>query len=364
MARNPLRPIYVVSKKEFKTNLLSIRMVVLLSILALVVVGGSYGLAGQQIGPEQLVPWVHPIVGDDPTGITVFVSDAWGVPHVGLEVQLSRQNPAGQSVLLDTGQTDGDGFVKFLSLPEGDYRISASLGSFSRIRGISLRSFLDYGNLSFVTELFDLDNSGLVDDFAMHFMDTSGEVPSGVTVLLDETEVGPPDSRGYLLVKLREGTNNLTIVYKGETSGLIVSTRPNPGGISPFAEGSDIVLFIIAITFGSLLLPIVAIALSYDSIAKEKAEGSADLLLYRPASWRAVAMGKFLGVFSAIALPVTAVILTGVLIITAVTGTWPSFTATSGFIAFSLFLLAVYILLMQSLSTMAKTAGTAILFGI
>ncbi len=123
-------------------------------------------------------------------------------------------------------------------------------------------------------------------------------------------------------------------------------------------------LFFIALAFGGLLLPIVAIALSYDSISKEKVQGSADLLLYRPASWSSIAVGKFLGVFAAVAIPVAVVNLVAVAIITAVTGIWPSATVTLGFIAFSLFLLAVYILFMQTLSTWAKTAGTAIILGV
>ncbi len=369
MSRSPLRPIYVVSKKEFKTNLLSVRMAILVSILALVVVGGSYGFAGLSTIPqprEQFVLWVHPVVQEDQMGVAAFVSDAWGVPHGDAEVELIRQDPeTGTKVTLDTQRTDEDGFARFFPLSEGSYDVSASMGLFTFIKSAWLSSDFPYGNLSFDTESFDLDDSGLTDDLAIHFMDISGGIPEGVKVFSEDELVDPPDSRGFLSLKLpREGMNNVTIEYGGKAHQVVVFVRESFEAFDPFAEGPDFILFFIALTFGTLLLPIAGIALGYYSVSKEKVGGSAELLLYRPASWRAVAVGKFLGVFTAIALPVAAVILSGVLIIIAVTGTWPTAMVTLGFVVFSLFILAVYILLMQSISTVAKTAGTAIIFGI
>ncbi len=368
MARSPLRPIYVVSKKEFRTNLISIRMAILLSILALVVVGGSYGFAGLSTVPssrEQFVLFVHPTVSEDRMGIVVFASDAWGVAHRDLEIELYRNDPlTGGNVLAGTTRTDSDGFGRFPDLPEGSYDVQAALGVISFSYGVTLLPEIEYSNLTYQTEEFDLDGSGLQDDLVIHMMDIGGGLAQGAIVYLEGEQTDLPDSRGYLSVKLREGLNNVTLAYGEETHNLIIFTSPGPGPVDPFAQGPDFVLFLIAFSFGTLLLPIVAIALSYDSISKEKVQGSADLLLYRPASWRSIALGKFLGVFAAIAVPVTAVNLTGVLIIALVTGTWPSSTVTLGFVAFSLFLLAAYILLMQSFSTLAKTAGTAILFGV
>ncbi|MFQ5837901.1 MAG: ABC transporter permease subunit [Thermoplasmata archaeon] len=368
MARNPLLPIYVVSKKEFKTNLLSVRMAILLAIFALVVVGASYGFSGLSTGPsseEQLALWVHPMVREGQLGIVVFASDAWGVPHEGMKIELYEENlTTNTQILVDEATTDSDGFARFMNLPEGFYSIEASLGVIGWGTGMRLDRDYPAGNLSFETRLFDLDNSGLSDNLAVHFMDINGEVPQAVTVYLEDQTVDPPDSRGFLSLKLREGTNNLTFVYGEETYQELIFARQSPIQFNPFAQGPDFVLFFIAMTFGTLLLPIVAIALSYDSIAKEKLQGSGELLLYRPASWRAVAAGKFLGVFAALALPVTGVNLVGVFVITAVTGTWPDATFTLGFVAFSLFLLAVYTLFVQTLSTLAKTAGTAILFAI
>ncbi len=367
MTYNPLRPIYVVSKKELRTNLLSVRMIVLVSIFALAVVGASYGFSGFSIAPgteEQLAVWVHPVMQESELGIVTFVSDAWGFPHVDTDVQLYRQPDQGSQVLLDTKKTDSNGFVRFLNLAEGSYAITVSLGTFSWGTGIYLSPEVLQRNLSFEYQTFDLDDSGFRDEMAMHFLDTGGDIPQGVRVYLEGDDVGSPDSKGFLSVQLNEGENNITIEYQGESYDITAFAWESPVGMDPFTFGPDGVLFFIAFIFGALLLPIVAIALSFDSIFKEKAQGSADLLLYRPASWRSVAVGKFLGVFAAAALPVTAVNLTGVLIITAVSGTSPSLAFATGFIVFSLFLLAVYILLAQTLSTVAKTAGTAILFAI
>ncbi len=368
MARNPLRPVYVVSKKEFKTNLLSIRMAILLSILALVIVGVSYGFAGLSTVPstrEQFVLFVHPTVSEDRMGIVVFASDAWGVAHRDLEIELYRNDPlTGAKVLVRTTRTDSDGFGRFTDVAEGSYDVQAALGVISFSSGVTLLPEIEYSNLTYQTEQFDLDGSGLQDDLVIHTMDISGVVAEDVAVFLDGEPTEAPDARGYLSVKLREGWNNVTLAYGEERHEVLVFTVPGQGPLNPFAQGPDFILFLIAFSFGTLLLPFVAIALSYDSISKEKVQGSADLLLYRPAAWRSIALGKFLGVFVAIALPVTVVDLSGVLVIALVTGTWPSFSVTLGFVAFSLFLLAAYILLMQSFSTLAKTAGTAILFGI
>ncbi len=368
MASGLLRPLYVVSKKEFRTNLLSVRMIILVSILALIVIGISYGFAGLSaitLSREQFVVWVHETVQDTELGVTAFVSDAWGDPYPGTEVEVWRQDPdSGLRRLVDSGTTDSDGFARF-PLDEGFYSVSAAIGIITWEKGAFLnRSFL-YDNLSYDFDTFDRDDSGFLDDLAVHFLDITGAFPDGVRVFLEGEEVEGPDARGFLALKLpNEGDNNLTFVYGQEIHELTVKVFENPASFNPFAEGPDFVLFLIAMSFGGFLLPIVAIALSYDSISKEKVQGSADLLLYRPASWRSIAVGKFLGTFTAIALPVAAVNLVAAMIIAAVTGIMPSTPVILGFIGFSLFLLAVYILLMQTLSSFAKTAGTAMIFGV
>ncbi len=342
-------------------------MAILLSVLALVVVGSSFLFASFAAVPqagEQYVLFAHPTVQAGEGGVVAFASDAWGVPHSGIQIDLYGEEPGtGLDVILSSAETDGDGFARFGGLEEGPYQVVLDTGTINR--GVGIHVDIAYPlNLTWATEAFDLDGSGFLDDLDIHFMDLGGEVPDGVVVSLEGEEVGSPDSRGFMMVKLNEGENNLTFAYGGEeflhqTYAWEVFQPPNP-----FAEGPDFVLFFIALSFGGLLLPIVAVALSYDSISKEKVEGSADLLLYRPASWRSIAVGKFLGVFAAIALPVAAVGIAAALIITAVTGIMPSAMVILGFIAFSFFLLAVYILLTQTLSTIAKTAGTAIILAI
>lgn len=367
MAGKLLRPIYVVSKKEFKTNLLSIRMAIMLSILALVVVGGSYGFAGFSVAPEagqQYVLFVHPAIQDDQLGVVAFVSDAWGVPQSGVEVELRFDDlQSGQIVLVDTKETDTEGFARFSGLAEGFYFMEMTAGTISRGTGITLDPLYPL-NLTWGMEIFDLDDSGLMDNLAIHFLDIDGEVPSGVAVYLEDEGIGSPDSRGFMAVKLNEGENNLTFSYEGEDFFNIVFAEEGFQPFNPFAQGPDFVLFFIALSFGGLLLPFVAIALSFDSISKEKVQGSADLLLYRPATWRSIAIGKFLGIFVAVALPVAAVNLAAALIITVITGIMPSAMVILGFIAFSLFLVAAYILMMQAFSSVAKTAGTAIILAI
>jgi Cu-processing system permease protein len=110
--------------------------------------------------------------------------------------------------------------------------------------------------------------------------------------------------------------------------------------------------------------PLLAVILSFDSITKEKAGKSLDLLLCRPLSRRAVAFGKFFGVITALALPVISITLLDILCISSLMN-WrlPSLTMFIGFIAFTILLMSTYALLQLTISTIAKTSGTAILAG-
>jgi ABC-type transport system involved in multi-copper enzyme maturation permease subunit len=129
-------------------------------------------------------------------------------------------------------------------------------------------------------------------------------------------------------------------------------------------EGPNEIIFLIAAVFIVMLGPIIAIALSFDSVTREKLQKSLDFLLARPMGRRGIIVGKFLGILSAIVLPVTAINLLAVWIISSITGKNPSGALVAGFILYTIILLAIFILIQQIFSTLAKTTGTAILSGI
>lgn len=110
--------------------------------------------------------------------------------------------------------------------------------------------------------------------------------------------------------------------------------------------------------------PLLAVALSFDSITKEKAGKSLDFLLCRPLSRRAVAFGKFFGVITALTLPIVIITLLDILCISSLLDwRFPSSTMFIGFIVFTILLISTYTLLQLIISTIAKTSGTAILSG-
>lgn len=103
--------------------------------------------------------------------------------------------------------------------------------------------------------------------------------------------------------------------------------------------------------------------IAFDAIAKERIHGTLDLLLSRPVSRVGSVLGKIGGTFFAVAVPVTLVNAVGVVVIWAVSGRPPTWSFAAAFMGLALLLVAFYVLLQVAFSTLAKTSGTAILFG-
>lgn len=110
--------------------------------------------------------------------------------------------------------------------------------------------------------------------------------------------------------------------------------------------------------------PITALALSFDSIVREKIENSLGLLLCRPISRRSIAAGKFLGTIGALAVPVVIVNTIAIIIIVFLSEKGISFSQAGGFILYTLIFLATYSAIGQLISSSVKTTTTSILLGI
>jgi len=125
-------------------------------------------------------------------------------------------------------------------------------------------------------------------------------------------------------------------------------------------------VFILSMVAGivSFFGPIIAIALSFDTIVKEKIQNSMSLLICRPVSKRSIATGKFLGIVAALCIPVTIITYLAVLIISAQSGKGIEFGQAGGFIFLTLIFLIIYAAIGQLISSIVKTTTTAILIGI
>ncbi|MEW6070365.1 MAG: ABC transporter permease subunit [Candidatus Thermoplasmatota archaeon] len=116
--------------------------------------------------------------------------------------------------------------------------------------------------------------------------------------------------------------------------------------------------------FVALVGTVFAIVLSFDSVAKERIQHSIEFLICRPITKSNIIIGKFLGVLTALAIPVTAISLFAMLAIWRAIGLFPSFKMALGFVTLTIILLAIFIAIQLAFSSLAKSLGTAIVFGI
>jgi ABC-type transport system involved in multi-copper enzyme maturation permease subunit len=188
-------------------------------------------------------------------------------------------------------------------------------------------------------------------------------VPVVARIYINETFVTSTDDRfGFARLEAPPGPFNFTVEVAGERQTLRLSSQPPP--FSPLFTGPDFVLFLIAGGFAPFVLPIFAIVLTFDAVSKERVQGTIDLLLSRPVTRAGTLLGKLAGTFAAVAVPITTVNLAGIGVLAAVSSRAPTWSFAYAFLGLALLLVAFYVLLQLTLSTLAKTSGTAVLFGI
>jgi Cu-processing system permease protein len=349
---------------EFFVNLRSVRLLIMLVVLALVVVGASYGIGrgtgGGGLTLSPLAGWGHPAIG--PTGehiAVVWVSDPFGKPLSDASVDfIDRQNQT--QLTIGTVRTDADGFARLAVGNRTQIVFSIRSGTTRFDSGIF---FLPpRSNFTAVWRGDDLENDGLSDDVGVHVLTLAG-TPAPARLYLNTSFVTTVDTHGYGRLKLPPGQSNFTVEVAGERQTMLWNVFVDPVR-PPFTTGPDFVLLIIAGGFAAFVLPIFAIVISFDAVAKERVQGTLDLLLSRPVSRVGLALGKFAGAFAAVAVPVTLVNLVGIGVLTLASGKSPAGSFAASFVGLSLLLVAFYVPIQLTFSTLAKTSGTAILFGV
>ena len=352
----------VVAQHEFLVNLRSVRLLIMLAVLALVVVGGAYGFtAGPGAGGPSLSPlvaWGHPSIA--PTGehlAVVWVSAPFGAPLADRSVTF-LVGPQGQEEILGEVRTDADGFARLAVGNRTEVVVIARSGVAEY--GLGIFFFEPPVNFTTAYRQDDLDNDGLFDDLGIHVVTRDG-APATAQIYLNESIVTSANSRGYGRVELPQGQSNVTVEVAGERE--TIPQYVGPAFQPPFATGPDFVLLIIAGGFAAFAVPIFAIVISFDALSKERVQGTLDLLLSRPVGRAGALLGKFGGSFAAVAVPVTLVNVAGLAILTATSGKAPTASFAVAFLGLELLLIAFYVPLQLIFSTLAKTSGTAILFG-
>ena len=381
MTGNPFVGTARIGWMEFWSHLKSPRLLVLVVLLALLMFAVSYGMTQTPTGLSNYTSLsVYPAVRNE-SGVIHYlvigwVADARGVPSAAVTISVYLQDytipPSdARGTLIATLQTNASGFVLYdtgTTLPENRSYAMEYGSTNSPNYGFGSAGFSLPGttNATFTVGRFSSSTFsgpyGGESSISFHAMTMDGYPATAADVYLDGNLSGHPDANGFYSMPIPDGDHLVNISYDGYQQTYPISA--SPGGGPVFENGADQVLINLVGTFMGLVLPIMAIAVSFDAIARERAQGSLELLLARRVRRDGILMGKFLGAFAAIAVPVVGVLLAGIAVVTSVSGRPPTATFAIAVLGASLFLVAVYVLLMLLFSALAKSVGTAVVFGV
>lgn len=381
MSGNPFAGTGRIGWMEFWSHLKSPRLIILVILFALLVFAVSYGLSQSPTMGFSNSPYLfaHPAVRNETDGthylVVVWVADVRGTPVAGttLSVYNTTYKPYGgeSSTLIQNVTTNATGWA----LVDLGTTTPANETSFMIQSGSGSSFLADFAYVSFggfpSNRTFTLGAVGTISSggpvgsetiFYTQVLTVDGFPATGADVYVNDTLSGHPNAEGYFSASLNQSIQTVRIAYDGYEESYTLSGG-SPSGGTIYQNGADAVLLTITTFFG-LLLPIAAIAISFDAVARERAQGSLEILLARRVAREGILTGKFLGAFASVALPVTIVLLAGAGFVTLASGKAPTGSFIAGVVASSLFLVAVYILLMLLFSTLAKSVATAVVFGI
>lgn len=370
--RDLLRGTLIVAMRDLRSNGRGLKVWIICGLTLLAVLGAAFGIAAVASQGPPLSAQYHVWAGaywptsDNATaGIKVWVSDYLGSPHAGFPVVLGNAyaDLSNQTfVERETRTTDGSGWVVFPDLGPGFWPLRITVGVITtspQIVGIS--ETRPAYNLTVDFEQFEILGDQARRDLGVHALWVNGTAAAGAQVLANGTQIGTTDANGYFYHRFGDGAWNVTVQAGGLWQEWDMTVTPSPLAILPLLQGPDALLLFLGVELMNLFAPIIAIAMSYDAVAKERMQGSLELLLVRPASRTGLAVGKFLGSFLSVGLPMLGVLLGALLGVAGVSGRWPDATFAAAFVVGTLGLIAAYVLIMQIFSTLARSAGTAIL---
>lgn len=374
MTANPFAGAGRIGWMEFWTHLKSPRLIVIVVLLALLIFAVSYGLsqsASPGLGNYMSVAAYGAVRNEGGTNHYVVVgwlADQRGLPKADASLAIYVQDytlpPVNQTgTYVTTVTTNTSGFAEYDTgtILQENKTYAMRYGEM----GIGTASFYPRPGATFSFGRFTYGYSsgpyGTDSSYTFQVMTTDGYPASGADIYFDGNLTGHPDANGFYMGKLAAGTHTLNVTYEGYSES---QTLQGYSSGPAYENGADAVLVGLVGTFMGLILPIMAIAVSFDAIARERAQGSLEVLLARRVRREGVVLGKFLGAFTAIAVPVVGVLLAGIAAVTSMSGRAPTTVFAVAVFGASLFLVAVYVLLMLLFSTLAKSVGTAVVFGV
>jgi len=419
-----MKKILLIGKKDFRSNLLSSRMFIIILIFALIVIGGAYGVGHtyepQDGDEDQYGLWVHTSILDEDgiaNDVTVYLSDEWGRPRDGEEIALldtleEDDYPPHLMEPILTKETDDMGKVHFNNVtefgniteyPEADHyefelelqfrvidedRVKAGMDeiymrevvkeySVDLSRTLEENETVDKNEISLKVE--GVDGESLMQDsidenrrlwssegkrVLFHAAKPNGMPDSEAELYLNQTKVAGADEYGYILYEHDEVGSIFGEVrseYGEDQSTLFRFEEPDP---APIERGANFVLYEMNSLYLPMIIPIFSIVIAYDSVSKEKVSNSLFYLLSRPVERWKIAVGKLLGSLAAIALPMTIVNVLAIAVISIITPDTVSLYVGSTFLLGTLGLMVIYLIIQMMISTISDSTGTAILGGL
>jgi len=399
------RGIWIITKRELRSHVRSVRMIILLVLFVLAVIGGSYGMSALSISSDviqtpEVVGWVFKVTADNDTyrnDLMIYFTQIDGKPVDGVDYNITYET---RSKTVSIGHMDNAPSRSFIrnineSATFTAYELQGAFLEFSKGDHSSLRMLYDASlllqemqptRMYLSAQVLDLDGQNALDDALLMVLDskTLKPAPDQKVKMFEEDDLYDPiaaiQTNEYgvcTFCDLEGGNLDLTsfrtagksylfsTTFDGESAQTGVSVIFNINLSSLFeTDDPNQVLAYVALMFMVVIGPIIAIALSWDTISKERLQNSLDFLLARPVSRRAIAAGKFFGTFLAIAIPATIINICAVFIIWAKTGNRPDLYFSMAFLVFSLGFITIYILIQQIFSTLVKSTATAILSGV
>ncbi len=366
--RDVFRGSLIVASRDLRANSHGLKVWIMCALALLLVLAAALGISGlTSQGPgiaSEYVLWAAPEYASNGTalGVVSWVSDYAGVPHAG-ETVLIAKPPNPPFTVRTQGTTNASGWVAFPALGNGTWLARISVGVFNATQVVDVRPS-PVANWTVQVQRFDLLGDTAYRDVSVHATWEDGTPVPDAQVAANGTALGSTDPQGFFHARLQDGSWSLTVTGRGQTFAYDLSVKASPLAILPLFRGPDALLLFLGVSLMSIIYPIIAIVMSYDAVAKERVQGSLEILLARPATRSGVAIGKFLGSFLSVALPMLGVLVGSVVGIAAVEGTWPDAAFATAFVLGTLGLIAIYVLIMQIFSTLARSAGTTILAAI
>ncbi len=374
MSRDPrdvFRGSLIVASRDLRANAHGLKVWIMCALALLLVLGAALGIStltsqGPSITSEYVL-WAAPYYGasNATQGVIAWVSDYAGTPHAGETVHLGNRTSVAGAPFVERARatTNATGWASFPAVGKGTWIALLTIGIVNVTRVVDVKP-LPTSNWTVEVQRFDLIGDQAYRDVSLLATWKDGTPVAGADVAVNETSVGSTDSRGFFHTRLSDGMWSVTATGRGQSYAEDLQVTPSPLAILPLFRGPDALLLFLGVSLMSILYPIIAIVMSYDAVAKERLQGSLELLLAKPATRSGLAIGKFLGSFLSVALPMVAVLVGAVVGIAALEGRWPDGVFAIAFVIGTLGLIAIYVLIMQIFSTIARSAGTTILAAI